>query len=109
MKVGVNVDEYMRKKLEKIDMISEAIIRIETKMEILETYDKKIEKNSRDIDNVGKKTRDNEENIQKNTDKIEAIEKKMSSQNGVFTKITCGIITAMGGAIVYLAKKLGIF
>lgn len=113
------MDDYMRERLKKIDEISDAVIYIKTKIEILDKYETAINKNTEDINNVGKKVRHIELEVENLSSRVEELKKQTQDQAecidsmnskgfGFAIKVLAAIVTALAGAVIYLLQKLGV-
>jgi hypothetical protein len=113
------LDEYTRKRLEKIDEISDAVSYIKAKMEILDEYGSDIRSNTKDLNNLGKKVRGLEGDVEILKKDVVSIKKKTECQDedikligdknlNFWIKILLGVVSFLTGAVMFLIQKIGI-
>lgn len=113
------MDEYTRKRLEKIDEISDAVSYIKAKMEILDEFGADIKMNTKDINNIGKKVRFVEGDVEKLKEDVFEIKKKTECQDedikligdknlNFWIKILLGVVSFLAGTVMFLIQKIGI-
>jgi len=114
------LEDYLRKKLEKLDAISDAVIYIKSKMEVIEEYGVDIKNNSKDINSLGTKVRVIEMDIIVLKNDLTEIIKKTNCQDvdiksienkstGFVVKLLLGVMAGLLSSVIYLAQKIGIF
>jgi len=114
------LDEFLRKNLEKIEQISDAVTYIKAKMEILDEFSADIKNNAKDINNIGNKVRGLESDVVTLKKDVNDIKKKTECQDedikeitdnnaNFWIKILLGVVSGLSGAVVFLLNKIGIF